>query len=151
MKKAIYQMFNYLQSGMLTWDAYEGADNYHFSIGPGGGSTEGHTYVDLKYYSELWEIEPGANYSIRAIVEYDGMECDLTNDYIGTYPSLTVGDLDDDGDITILDVRLLLQAYINSSASTEWTTQQLSTMDMNSDGKIDILDVRLLLQAYINS
>ena len=65
--------------------------------------------------------------------------------------SSSLGDLNDDGDITLLDVRLLLQAYINSSASTEWTPNQLATMDMNHDGLINILDVRLLLQAYINA
>ena len=62
-----------------------------------------------------------------------------------------LGDLNDDKTITILDVRLLLQAYINSSSSTEWTEQQLAIMDINDDKKIDILDVRLLLQMYINN
>ena len=62
-----------------------------------------------------------------------------------------LGDLDGNGKIEILDVRLLLQAYINSTTSTVWTDEQLALMDMNDDAKVDILDVRLLLQAYINS
>ena len=61
------------------------------------------------------------------------------------------GDIDGNGSIEILDVRLLLQAYINSTTSTVWTDEQLALMDMNDDAKVDILDVRLLLQAYINS
>ena len=61
------------------------------------------------------------------------------------------GDLDGNGKIEILDVRLLLQAYINSSSSTVWAEDKLVVMDMNEDGKVDILDVRLLLQVYINS
>lgn len=63
----------------------------------------------------------------------------------------TKGDLDGNNKVEIIDVRLLLQAYINSNSSTEWTTEQLATMDMNDDEKVDILDVRLLLQEYINS
>ena len=62
-----------------------------------------------------------------------------------------LGDLDSNGKIEILDVRLLLQTYINSTSSTVWTEDQLALMDMNDDSKVDILDVRLLLQAYINS
>ncbi len=54
------------------------------------------------------------------------------------------GDLDNDGEITILDVRLLLQKYINSINS------ELAISDMDSDNEITILDVRLLLQYYIN-
>ena len=61
------------------------------------------------------------------------------------------GDIDGNGSIEILDVRLLLQAYINSSPSTVWTPEQLAKMDMNNDETITILDVRLLLQKYINS
>ena len=61
-----------------------------------------------------------------------------------------LGDLNNDNSISILDVRLLLQAYINSSASTEWTERQLTIMDINKDSKVDIIDVRLLLQIYIN-
>ena len=60
------------------------------------------------------------------------------------------GDLDNDKSITIKDVRLLLQAYINSSSSTEWTSSQLAIMDMNEDRTVNIMDVRLLLQTYIN-
>ena len=56
------------------------------------------------------------------------------------------GDLDKDGEITIVDVRLLLQVYINSSFSTIWTEEQLDIMDMNNDSIINIIDVRLLLQ-----
>ena len=61
------------------------------------------------------------------------------------------GDLNKDGDINITDVRLLLQAYINSGSSAVWSQEQLDSMDMNKDGIINIIDVRLLLQLYINS
>ena len=64
---------------------------------------------------------------------------------------LMKGDLDYSKEVTILDVRLLLQAYINSNNETEWSEDDMYIMDMDENGHIDILDVRLLLQQYINS
>ncbi len=61
------------------------------------------------------------------------------------------GDLDDDKQITIYDVRLLLQEYINSGNSKVWSEEDLARMDMDGNETIDIIDVRLLLQLYINS
>ena len=58
------------------------------------------------------------------------------------------GDLDGDGKITIYDVRLLLQNYINPAPT--WSDEQLAVMDINEDGIINIYDVRMLLQIYIN-
>ena len=63
---------------------------------------------------------------------------------------LMKGDLEGSKTITILDVRLLLQAYINSTETTTWTNEDLYVMDMDGNKKINILDVRLLLQEYIN-
>ncbi len=54
------------------------------------------------------------------------------------------GDLDGDYKISILDVRILLQYFINQGDNNE------SDYDLNDDGLLDILDVRLLLQMYIN-
>ncbi len=51
----------------------------------------------------------------------------------------------------IIDVRLLLQKYINSSDMTDYTETELQIMDMDSNDIIDIIDVRLLLQEYINN
>jgi hypothetical protein len=65
--------------------------------------------------------------------------------------NINPGDMDDDGIITIIDVRLLLQTYINSGSSTVYSDEELELMDINGDEKIDIIDVRLLLQNYINS
>ncbi len=84
------------------------------------------------------------------------VERDDSNFQIGIYysiewPQKLKGDLDGNGVVNIVDVRLLLQVYINSSNSTVWTERQLATFDMNGDSKIDILDVRIVLQKYINS
>ncbi len=49
-----------------------------------------------------------------------------------------------------MDIRLLLQAFINSTAETEWAEEQLDVMDMNGDDKVDIIDIRLLIQIFIN-
>ncbi len=59
------------------------------------------------------------------------------------------GDIDNNEEVTIIDVRLLLQAYINSSGN--YSEEELLMMDMNDDETIDIKDVRLLLQEYINA
>jgi surface protein len=61
------------------------------------------------------------------------------------------GDINEDGVKDIIDVRLLLQSYINCADQSAWTPADLQLMDMNDDRIIDIIDVRLLLQAYINS
>ncbi len=61
------------------------------------------------------------------------------------------GDLDNDKHITIRDVRLLLQEYINAGNSKMWSEIDLAIKDMNDDQKVDIIDVRILLQLYINS
>ena len=61
------------------------------------------------------------------------------------------GDLNYDLKITILDVRLLLQEYINSNTETVWSARDIAIMDMDENEKINIVDVRLLLQSYINS
>ena len=68
-----------------------------------------------------------------------------------TEPEYMKGDLDGDGIISILDVRLLLQSYINSTDETEWTRDQLYMMDIDENKTVDILDVRLLLQKCINA
>ena len=58
-----------------------------------------------------------------------------------------LGDLDEDDKITINDVRILLQAYINTSV---WTPEDLALKDINGDGVVNTYDIRMLLQMYIN-
>ena len=60
------------------------------------------------------------------------------------------GDLDDNHTINIVDVRLLLQEFLNSNYGTEWSDDDLYIMDINKDETVDVLDVRLLLQMVIN-
>ena len=59
------------------------------------------------------------------------------------------GDMDKSGTITILDVRLILQEYINSSARALSGYDKI-LMDIDNNGVLGIIDVRLLLQEYIN-
>ena len=63
-----------------------------------------------------------------------------------SYATTIKGDVDNDKKITILDVRLLLQQYINGTHNEV----DLAVIDMDGNTKIDIVDVRLLLQLYIN-
>ena len=62
----------------------------------------------------------------------------------------TRGDVDNNGVINIIDVRLLLQYYIASTPSTIWSQDLLDKGDMDENGMINIIDVRLLLQLYIS-
>ena len=58
------------------------------------------------------------------------------------------GDMNGDNKRDIIDVRLLLQEYINKD--NKKSAEEMKVRDMNGDSVIDILDVRLLLQQYIN-
>ena len=51
-----------------------------------------------------------------------------------------------DQKITIKDVRIALQKYINADC----TNEDLKIIDMDEDGILNITDVRLLLQLFIN-
>ncbi len=68
-----------------------------------------------------------------------------------TTPEFMKGDLDKDNQITIIDVKILLQNYINSTHETAWDRDQLYMMDMDGNKIVDLIDVRMLLQKYINS
>ncbi len=141
-------------SGVLKWDAYEGADGYDWLFGYGGGILEHGTSVNLREYAKEcgWEAKT-YNWRVYAYKNIDDDRYAITEDATGTYTfTLTEkGDMDDNGVVDIIDVRLLLQVYINSSGATEWDEADLELMDMDGSGVIDILDVRILLQKYINS
>ena len=70
--------------------------------------------------------------------------------YQGQPDGIMKGDLNINKTIDIIDVRLLLQDYINSSKTPKHSLYDLRLKDMNGDNVIDIIDVRLLLQMYIN-
>ena len=56
------------------------------------------------------------------------------------------GDVNYDGELTIVDVRILLQKVINES----YTEVEMDVVDFNEDGNVSIIDVRTLLQYIIN-
>ena len=60
----------------------------------------------------------------------------------------TKGDIDNDGEITLVDIRLLLQVIVTSDSSTQWDTDDLELMDFDNSGKIDIIDLRGLIELY---
>ena len=60
------------------------------------------------------------------------------------------GDVDGNGIKDIIDVRMILQAYIHSTSETKWTEDEIATMDIDNNNTIDLVDVRLLLQEYIS-
>ena len=136
--------------GILTWDAYPGATDYYWQIYNGGGRTWGETSVNLKEFAKTSNY-PAGSYTVTLVAAGENGE-ELTNEWKGTYIYISSqpGDIDRNGVISIFDVRLLLQAYINSSSETIWDSEDLAIMDMDGNGSINIIDVRLLLQEYIN-
>ncbi len=114
---------------------------YNNKVSIGAVPNEGYRFVKWTLKGEDYSTEP----ELSLAAEGGNME------FTAVFAQSAGGDLDGDNQITIIDVRLLLQIYINSSSSTTWSEQQLALMDMDGNGSIDILDVRILLQKYINS
>ena len=60
----------------------------------------------------------------------------------------TPGDLNNDKNVNIIDVKLLLQKVIAGVSSP--TSEDIEVCDINNDGTINIVDVKLLLQRVIS-
>ena len=56
------------------------------------------------------------------------------------------GDVNGDGKVTLIDVRLAIQKIVNRN----YSESDNDVLDYNQDGKISLLDARLLLQAVVN-
>lgn len=61
-------------------------------------------------------------------------------------PEYIKGDVNNDGTLTLLDVRLSLQKMLNN----DYNDQEKLLIDYNEDGNITLLDIRLILQAFLN-
>ena len=61
-------------------------------------------------------------------------------------PDLIKGDINNDEQVTLLDVRLMLQKVINNS----YTNEEINIIDYNNDDDATLLDVRLFLQHIVN-
>ena len=61
---------------------------------------------------------------------------------------ITTGDINNDGNISLVDARMVLQTVAETISLTE--TQTLAA-DMNGDGAITLVDARMALQAVTNS
>ena len=61
------------------------------------------------------------------------------------------GDIDNDDEITMVDLRLLLQNIINYNGDSKKTPDNMDILDINEDGELNVLDIRVLLQEYINN
>ncbi len=62
--------------------------------------------------------------------------------------AFTTGDINNDGNISLVDARMILQAVANTISLNE--IQSLAA-DMNGDGMISLVDARMALQAVTNS
>ena len=133
--------------GIISWSAYNDADDYLCYIDSTPIHTNGATSINVFNY--IGNDETSVQFKVTA---YKNNK-EISNTYSASYTftRLFKGDLDGDRAITIIDVRLLLQMVINSGDSTSWTPTNLAIMDMDLNDKIDIIDVRFLLQDYINN
>lgn len=66
---------------------------------------------------------------------------------VGEEEKYTLGDVNQDGDINIRDVRMALEASLGKVQLTE---EQKLVADVNKDGDINIRDVRLILEYSLN-
>ncbi len=67
--------------------------------------------------------------------------------------ALTIGDLNEDGNIDIADAALCLSAYANQAAGNGHglTDRQFACADVDGDGAITVLDASDLLVYYANA
>ncbi len=139
--------FRGMSAGIVSWDSYEGANDYVCFVDSQEFRTNGETSFNLFDF-----VSDDATSARVKITAYNNTTV-LTDTYevLIRFNSNMKGDLDNDKSITIVDVRLLLQNYINAGGNTSWSSTDLSIMDMDEDNKINIIDVRLLLQQYINN
>ena len=132
--------------GVIAWDAYDGATNYYFEVGEESGYTNGATSINIFDYVSA-DVD-----SVRVLL----VAVDSSNSAVSKPWEQTItithtkkGDIDKNGAIEIIDVRLLLQAYINSTNYNQLTDDQKGRMDIDDNRSIDIVDVRLLLQIFV--
>jgi hypothetical protein len=107
----------------------------------------------IKYLIDGQELDSIPNvpgrYTVILKINNDFYWNNLEEEYLLTI-NIPCGDLDKDFEISIIDVRLLLQKYISDSGGI-WTQDELKVGDINKDGAVDIIDVRMLLQMSINA
>ena len=136
------------KDGIISCDPFEGAVDYNWTFYTGGGRTQGVPYYDLKDFAKRCNY-PSGTYNVT-FVAVNSQNVEISYKWEGTYTYVraTKGDINDDGNINIIDVKLLLQTVI--SGSNSYTDEQMETSDMNNDGNINIIDVKLLLQRVIS-
>ncbi len=139
-----------LDDGTITWDAYVGADDYYYDVNGTTGYTGGTTSIN--FLELVDETETEVNVSIIGGQRVSGIFANITNPWQRTIhiTRLKKGDVDENGIIDLVDVRLLLQAKINAGDSQDWTAAELFKMDIDGNEVIDLIDVRLLLQSIVN-
>ena len=66
-----------------------------------------------------------------------------------------LGDINLDGKVNTLDVRLALTVYVDKMVQSDdavpLTDEQFRFADINEDGKIGLTDVRLILRYYVEN
>ncbi len=134
---------------IINWSKIEGAQKYRLYVKKDGSWTkladvEGTSFVhtDLKDSTEY-------TYTIRCVTE-DSKTLEsrynstgYTNLYVNTKPEL--GDVDGDGDITVVDATLI-QRYV--AKSEEFTQSQLKEADVDKDSGVSVIDATLI-QRYV--
>ncbi|MBR6252941.1 MAG: dockerin type I repeat-containing protein [Clostridia bacterium] len=134
-------------SGVITWDAYEGADDYYYEIGEESDYTYGVRSLDV--FEHIPEGTTGnVTVKITAIKNVGGNPVFITNTWqtIINISTKAKGDINGDKVITVEDIRLLIQAYIHPDQIAE---ADFPIMDMDGDGVISVADIRKLIQLYV--
>lgn len=147
--------FTINSNNILTWNAVADAKGYYIIVSDKNQAgvspfdvpvyVESSTELDLTpYYNATTNTE--LQIEMYAYKQKSGNKLKISHEAllnIEVPEKIINGDIDNDKSITITDVRLLLQLYLNPSPYDP------RRCDIDNNGKIDITDVRLLLQKFI--
>ena len=128
---------------------YDGSAHTVTVTGGEGGTVEYST--DNQNWSstkpEFTEIGENTIYiRINPDINHNAIELVSVRIIIRDPEAFLKGDINNDGSLTLLDIRLTLQRILNN----DYTDQEKQIMDYNEDDSVTLLDIRLLLQAILN-
>ncbi len=113
-----------------------------------GLNINSYTDVTTQEQKTLYRQVKQAKWDLLKTTDLDGINAILTGLKLETIeaPTVTLGDINGDGEVTLKDATLLLQ-HVNKIATL--TDAQLAAADINGDGEVTLKDATLLLQ-YVN-
>lgn len=110
-----------------------------------------HRFIDIQSLADrdTYQNIRQAKWDLLQATDLEGVNAILTNlnlDTIAAEPEVMLGDINGDGEITIIDAGLIVQHVNTIKALSE---AQLAAADVNKDGAVTIIDAGIVVQ-YVN-